>query len=207
MLNLKEFLFAEFLDLRNGAILEGDESSNHYITSLLDMLYLFLKKKFYNNNEISQIHTILDELLKNAFTFLQYHKQLKKKKDHKKLDIQKSLVWVKQTIEVLTYIEMFEQNSIMKQFFQLKYSQDLFIQSVASKNIYHRQDFINAKKEHVEQFISCLEIPDVEVIYYYFRLIEFNTNEVTSSVIKLIYQIFNMKVNILNNFNDILYIH
>ena len=74
MLNLKEFLFAEFLDLRNGAILEGDESSNHYITSLLDMLYLFLKKKFYNNNEISLIHSILDELLKNAFTFLQYHK-------------------------------------------------------------------------------------------------------------------------------------
>jgi len=38
------------------------------------MLYLFLKKKFYNNNEISLIHSILDELLKNAFTFLQYHK-------------------------------------------------------------------------------------------------------------------------------------
>ena len=83
MLNLKEFLFAEFLDLKNGEILDGDESTNHLIISLLDMLHLFLKKKFFSNNEISLIHTILDELLKNAFTFIHHHTLLKKDKDIK----------------------------------------------------------------------------------------------------------------------------
>jgi len=73
MLNLKEFLLAEFLDLKNGEILDEDDSTNHLIICLLDMLHFFLKKKFFSNDEISMIHTILDELVKNAFTYLHHH--------------------------------------------------------------------------------------------------------------------------------------
>jgi hypothetical protein len=55
--------------------------------------------------------------------------------------------------------------------------------------------------------MDLLEIPDVEVIYYYMRFMEFNNNHLTTSVVKLIYQIFNMKVNILENLNNIMYLH
>jgi len=55
--------------------------------------------------------------------------------------------------------------------------------------------------------MTCLEIPDTEVIYYYLKWLNFNSNGLTETVVKLIYQIFNMKANILSSFNNILYFH
>jgi len=34
--------------------------------------------------------------------------------------------------------------------------------------------------------MDCLEIPDVEVIYYYMRYLEFNNNALATAIVKLI---------------------
>ena len=43
------------------------------------------------------------------------------------------------------------------------------------------------KQELIIQYMSCLEIPDTEIIYYYLRILDFKNNSLTQSIIPLIW--------------------
>ena len=53
----------------------------------------------------------------------------------------------------------------------------------------------------------CLEIPDTEVIYYYLRILDFSYNPATQIIVKLIYQIFSMRADIFQGFNDVFFVY
>ena len=54
--------------------------------------------------------------------------------------------------------------------------------------------------------MPCLEIPDTEVIYYYLKVLDFSDIHLTEWVIRLIFQIFSMRQNILTGFNEIFFV-
>ena len=55
--------------------------------------------------------------------------------------------------------------------------------------------------------MDVIENPDTEVIYYYLYFLNFGENNLTQSVVKIIYEIFNIKSNFVIGINDICFIH
>ena len=65
--NIKHICYNELIELRK---LNINSNDNHRILSLIYMFELFLKKNFYTQVEIQNVHFILDDFIKNSYTFL-----------------------------------------------------------------------------------------------------------------------------------------
>lgn len=125
------------LDLyKVGDLIYIEEEDNLLILSQINVIKYLLKRDFYQPKEISVIHTVLEDFIKIAFTYLRTvekkeNSQSSKKRAQgpnaeKEFEVESCMIWIIRTLETLYDIELYEQTQLIEDFFKNKNSQDLF---------------------------------------------------------------------------------